>query len=71
MCYMRAREALLTVLSEIEYSKVKSLATPDLIWKALENSFEGDEHSKKLRLQSQIYAFQEAKMKKMIMMNKQ
>ena len=28
----------------------------------MENSFEGDEHSKKLRLQSWICAFQDAKM---------
>ena len=42
MCDMRAREALLTVLFEIEYNQIKSLATSHLIWKALENSFEGD-----------------------------
>ena len=51
MCDMRARETLLT-----------ALATSHLIWKDLENSFEGDAHSKKLRLQSWIYAFQDAKM---------
>ena len=33
-----------------------------MIWKALKNSFEGDEHSKKLRLKSWICAFQDAKM---------
>ena len=55
MCDMRAREALLTALPEIEYNQVKSLATSHLIWKSLENSFEGDAHSKKLRLQSWIY----------------
>ena len=33
-----------------------------MIWKALENSFECDAHSKKLRLQSWICAFQDAKM---------
>ena len=62
MCDMRAREALLTTLPEIEYNQVKSLATSHLIWKDLENSFEGDAHSKKLRLKIQICAFQDAKM---------
>ena len=33
-----------------------------MIWKAFENSFEGDEHSKKLRLQNWICAFQDPKM---------
>jgi hypothetical protein len=33
-----------------------------LIWKALENSFEVDEHSKKLRLKNWICVFQDAKM---------
>ena len=62
MCDMRAREALLTALPEIEYNQVKSLATSHFILKALENSFEGDAHSKKLRIQSWICAFQYAKM---------
>ena len=62
MCGMRAREALLTALPKIEYNQVKSLATSYLIWKALGASFEGDAHSKKLRLQSWICAFQYAKM---------
>ena len=62
MCDMRTREALMTALPKIEYNQVKSLATLHLIWKALENSFEGDAHSKKLRLQSWICAFQDAKM---------
>ena len=48
---MRARVAMLSTLLEIEYSQVKSLVTYHMIWKALENSFEGDGHSKKLRLQ--------------------
>ena len=33
-----------------------------MIWKALENIFEGDEHSNKLRLQTWICAFEYAKM---------
>ena len=62
MCDMRAREALLSALPKIEYNLVKSLNTSHDIWKALENSFEVDEHSKQLRLQSWICAFQDAKM---------
>ena len=42
MCNMRAREALLIALLEIEYNQVKSLATSHFIWKSLENSFKGD-----------------------------
>ena len=62
MCDMRDREALLTALSKIEYNQVKSLSTSHLFWKPLKISFEGDAHSKKLRLQSWICAFQDAKM---------
>ena len=62
MCNMRAREALLSALPETEYNQVKSLDTSDNIWKSLENSFEGDIHSKKMRLQNWICAFQDAKM---------
>ena len=62
MCDMRDREALLSAPLEIEYNQVKSLATSHLIWKALENSFEGDAHSKKLRLQSWICVVQDDKM---------
>ena len=62
MCDMGAREALLIALPKIEYNQVKSLATSHLIWKALENSFEGDAHSKKLRLKSWICAFKDDKM---------
>ena len=57
MCDMRAREALLNALLEIEYNQVKSFSTSHLVWKALENTFEGDAHSKKFRLQSWICAF--------------
>ena len=58
MCDMRAREALLTALPKNEYNQVKSLATSHLIWKALENNFEGDAHSKKLRRQIWIVYFE-------------
>jgi hypothetical protein len=62
MCDMRDREALFFSLPKIEYNQVKLVDTSRKIWKALENSFEGDVHSKKLRLQSWICAFQDAKM---------
>lgn len=61
MCNMRAREALLSALPELEYNKVKTLDTSHKIWKALENSFEGDENFKNMRLQTYICAFQDAK----------
>ena len=61
MCDMSAREALSTAIPEVEYNKIKSLITSHLIWKALETSFEGNAHSKKLKLQSWICAFQDAK----------
>ena len=48
MCNMREREALLTTLLENEYSQVKSLDYE--IWKALESTFEGDEHAKRMRI---------------------
>ena len=44
MCDMRAREALLFALPDIEYNQVKSFVTSHLIWKDLENIFEGDAH---------------------------
>ena len=59
---MRAIEEIFTALPKIEYNQVKLFSTSHLIWKALETSFEGDAHSKKLRLQSSICAFQDAKM---------
>lgn len=62
MCNMRAREALLSALPENEYSQVKSLQTSHEIWKALESTFEGDIHAKRIRLLNWIYAFQKAKM---------
>ena len=62
MCDMRAREALFFALPKIEYNQVNTLYNSHKIWKALEKYFDGDEHSKKLRIQSQICAFQDAKM---------
>ena len=44
MCNMRSKEALLSVLLENEYSQVKSLQT------TLESIFEGDTHTKRVRL---------------------
>ena len=61
MCDMRAREEKLTALPQLEYNKVKSLATSHLIWKDLKNIFEGDENYKKLRLQSWICSLQDVK----------
>lgn len=62
MYNMRVRETLLSTLLEVEYNQVKSLDTSQNIWKALENSFEGDEHSKNMRLQNWICAFQDGRM---------
>ena len=62
MYNMRAREALLSALPKIQYDQVKTLDTSHKIWKALENRFEGDEHSKKLRLQRWICTFKDVKM---------
>lgn len=62
MCDMRDREALLSTLPENEYSQVKSLETSHKIWKALESFFEGDTHTKRVRLQNWICAFQDANM---------
>ena len=62
MCNIRAREALLFALPKIYQKQVKTFNTSHEFWKALESSFEDDEHSKKLRLQSWICVFQDAKM---------
>ena len=50
MCNMRSKEALLSVLPENEYSQVKSLQTSHKIWTTLESIFEGDTHTKRVRL---------------------
>ena len=52
MCDIKAREGLLTKFPKIEYNQVKSLAISHLIWKALENIFEGNDYSKNLRLKN-------------------
>ena len=62
MCNMRAKEALLSVLLENEYSQVKLCQTSHQILKALESKFEGDKHAKRMRLQNWICIFQDAKM---------
>ena len=62
MCNMREREDLLTTLPKNEYSQIKSLVTSYEIWKALESTFEGDLHAKRISLQKWICAFQDAKM---------
>ena len=51
MCNMREGEALLSSLPKNEYNQVKSLETSHEIWKALESIFEGDDHTKRMRLQ--------------------
>lgn len=50
MCNMFAREALLSTLPKNEYSQVKSLETSHPIWEALESTFEGDKHAKRIKL---------------------
>ena len=62
MCNMRTREELLLALPENEYNQIKSLETSYKIWAALESTFEGDTHAKRIRLQNWICAFQDAKM---------
>ena len=57
ICAMRAREAILTAIPKIKYNQIKPLINSHIIWKALENSFEVDENSKKLKLQSWICTF--------------
>ena len=48
MYNMREREALVRTLLENKYSQVKSLQTSYEIWKALESTFEGDDHEKRM-----------------------
>ena len=57
MCNMRAREAILTSLLENEYNKVKAFQTSHTIRKALEVTFEGDDHAKRMKLKSWICTF--------------
>ena len=47
MCNMRAREALLSNILENKYNLVKTFQTSQEIWKALEVTFEGDDHAKR------------------------
>ena len=50
MCNMRGRETLLSTLIGNEYSQLKSLETSYEILKALESTFRGDKHAKRMRL---------------------
>lgn len=59
---MLAREALLSALPENEYSQVKPLEMSHVIWKALEFTFEGDLHAKRIRLYNWICLFQDSMM---------
>ena len=61
MCNIRAREEILSVLQESEYSQVKLLKKSHEIWKALEANYEGDTHAKRVRLQNLHCAFQDAR----------
>ena len=51
MCNMRSREKLPSTLQENEYSQVKSVQTSHKTWNILESIFEGDTHTKRIRLQ--------------------
>ena len=64
MNFFFAREALLLALLEnkYKYNQVKFLKTSHEIWEALEFTFEGDKHAKRIKLQNLICLFQEAKM---------
>ena len=62
MCNMREREDLLIIILKNEYSQVKPLVTSYEIWKALESTFESDDHAKRMRLENWIFAFQDARM---------
>ena len=57
MCNMLSKEALLTALPKNEYNKVKSLRLSNRIWKALQSTYEGDKHAKKVRLHNWICFF--------------
>ena len=62
MCNILPRESLLSSLLGNEYSQEKSLDLSYEIQKALESTFEGDKHARKVRLQNLICLFQKAKM---------
>lgn len=64
MCNILAREVLLTTLPENEYSQVKCLKKSHEIWKALQSTFEGDEHEKRVRLHNWICAIEDIRMLK-------
>ena len=62
MCNIRATEAILSALPKSEYGQVKLIKTSHEIWKVLEANYEGDTHSKRVRLQNLHCAFHDARM---------
>ena len=62
MCNIRAREAIFSALPKSEYSHVKLLKTSHEIWKTLEVNYEGDTHTKRVRLQNLYCTFQDVRM---------
>ena len=62
ICNIREREAILSFLTESEYSPVELIKTSHEIQKTLEANYEGDTHAKRVRLQNLNCAFQDARM---------
>ena len=62
MCDMKEREAILSALPENDYNQVKIETTTNKVWEALETIYDGDKHSKIVKLQNWTCLFQEAKM---------
>jgi hypothetical protein len=59
---MLTREALLSSLPETKYGEVKFFRLSNEIWNGLQITFEGDKHSKKDKIWSWIFLFQDVKM---------
>ena len=51
-CNMVPREALISALSESEFTEVKELDSINKIWKILEALYEGDQYTKRVKLQN-------------------
>ena len=62
MCNIREREAILSALPKSEQSQVKLLTKSREVWIALEENYEGDTHTRRVRLHNLICAFQDARM---------